>query len=90
MPNEHDQIEEIFRRVRSIEDRMAVIETTVWGPDKTNGLRGSLRLHTEKMDASLARLNEKVDKLLRFVWIVGAVPSVAIAVVAILRFLGKV
>lgn len=72
--NEHA---EIFQRLRDIERRLAVLETTLWGQTGDNGVRSDIR-----------ELKAKMDVLLRFFWIATALPPITVSVLAVLKFLG--
>jgi hypothetical protein len=73
--NEH---EEIFTRLRDIEKRLTVLEVTLWGQTGENGLRSDIR-----------DLKSKMDMLLKFFWVTTAIPPLVVAVLGVLRFLGK-
>jgi hypothetical protein len=73
--NEH---EEIFTRLREIEKRLTVLEVTLWGQTGENGLRSDIR-----------DLKSKMDMLLKFFWVTTAIPPLVVAVLGVLRFLGK-
>lgn len=73
--NEH---EEIFARLREIEKRLTVLEVTLWGQTGENGLRSDIR-----------DLKSKMDMLLKFFWVTTAIPPLVVAVLGVLRFLGK-
>jgi hypothetical protein len=73
--NEH---EEIFTRLREIEKRLTVLEVTLWGQTGENGLRSDIR-----------DLKTKMDMLLKFFWVTTAIPPLVVAVLGVLRFLGK-
>ncbi|MBC2593784.1 hypothetical protein H5P28_05870 [Ruficoccus amylovorans] len=73
--NEH---EEIFTRLRDIEKRLTVLEVTLWGQTGENGLRSDIR-----------DLKGKMDMLLKFFWVTTAIPPLVVAVLGVLRFLGK-
>jgi len=75
--NEQDQIE-LFQRLREIEKRLTVLEVTLWGQTGNNGLRSDIR-----------ELKRKMDMLLRFFWVATAIPPIVVAILAILKFLGK-
>jgi len=69
---------EIFERLRKTEERLTRIETVLWGADGHNGLRSDIR-----------ELKRKMDTLLRFFWVATAIPPLVVAVLAILKFIGK-
>jgi hypothetical protein len=73
--NEH---EEIFTRLREIEKRLTVLEVTLWGQTGENGLRSDIR-----------DLKSKMDMLLKFFWVTTAIPPLVVAMLGVLRFLGK-
>ena len=73
--NEH---EEIFARLRDVEKRLTVLEVTLWGQTGENGLRSDIR-----------DLKSKMDMLLKFFWVTTAIPPLVVAVLGVLRFLGK-
>ena len=73
--NEH---EEIFARLRDIEKRLTVLEVTLWGQTGENGLRSDIR-----------DLKSKMDMLLKFFWVTTAIPPLVVAVLGVLRFIGK-
>ena len=75
--NEHDQTE-VFDRLRESEKRLTMIEVTLWGTNGNNGLRSDIR-----------ELKRKMDTLLRFFWIATALPPITLALLGILKFLGK-
>lgn len=75
--NEHDTTE-IFNRLREIEKRQTVLEVTLWGTNGNNGLRSDIRY-----------LKAKMDLLLRFFWIATALPPLTLALIGILKFIGK-
>jgi hypothetical protein len=70
---------EIHDRLHAIERRLTTLEITLWGRDGDNGLK-----------AAINDLRHKMDMLLRFFWVATAVPAVAVAVIAILKFMGKI
>ena len=76
--NEHDQTE-VFDRLRESEKRLTMIEVTLWGTNGNNGLRSDIR-----------ELKRKMDTLLRFFWIATALPPITLALLGILKFLGKI
>lgn len=69
---------EIFDRLREIEKRITVLEVTLWGQTGNNGLRSDIR-----------DLKAKMDLLLRFFWVATALPPLTLALIGILKFLGK-
>lgn len=69
---------EIFDRLREVERRITVLEITLWGQTGNNGLRSDIR-----------DLKAKMDLLLRFFWVATALPPVTLALIGILKFLGK-
>lgn len=75
--NENEQAE-IFERLRDIERRLAVLETTLWGQTGDNGVRSDIR-----------ELKTKMDMLLRFFWVATALPPIIVSVLAVLKFFGK-
>ena len=75
--NEHDQTE-VFDRLRESEKRLTMIEVTLWGTNGNNGLRSDIR-----------ELKRKMDTLLRFFWVATALPPITLALLGILKFLGK-
>ena len=76
--NEHDQTE-VFDRLRESEKRLTMIEVTLWGTNGNNGLRSDIR-----------ELKRKMDTLLRFFWVATALPPITLALLGILKFLGKI
>ncbi len=75
--NEHEETE-VFDRLREIEKRLTVLEVTLWGQTGENGLRSDIR-----------DLKSKMDMLLKFFWVTTAIPPLVVAVLGVLRFLGK-
>lgn len=75
--NESEQ-NEIFNRLREIERRQTVLETTLWGQTGNNGVR-----------SDIAELKGKMDMLLRFFWIATALPPITLTLIGVLKFLGK-
>jgi hypothetical protein len=69
---------EIFERLRKTEDRLTRLETVLWGTDGNNGLRSDIR-----------ELKRKMDMLLRFFWVATAIPPLAVSILAVLKFFGK-
>lgn len=65
-------------RITKIEHRLTSIEVTLWGQTGNNGLRSDIK-----------ELKAKIDVLLRFFWIASALPAITIAVLGVLKFLGK-
>ena len=61
-----------------MEQRLTAIEITLWGQSGNNGLRSDIR-----------ELKRKMDMLLRFFWVATAIPPLVVAVLAVLKFLGK-
>jgi hypothetical protein len=51
---------------------------TLWGQTGENGLRSDIR-----------DLKGKMDMLLKFFWVTTAIPPLVVAVLGVLRFLGK-
>lgn len=72
------EFNEIFDRLRENEKRLTVLEITLWGRDGENGLRSDIR-----------ELKRKIDMLLRFFWVATALPPITLALLGILKFLGK-
>ena len=62
-----------------MEKRLTTIEVTLWGRDGDNGLR-----------AAINDLRRKMDILLRFFWVAAAIPAIAVGVIAVLKFMGKI
>lgn len=69
---------EIFDRLREIEKRQTVLEVILWGKTGNNGLRSDIQ-----------DLKAKMDLLLRFFWVATALPPVTLALIGILKFIGK-
>lgn len=65
-------------RLAVIEQRLVTLEVTLWGQTGNNGLRSDLK-----------DLRRKMDVLLRFFWITSALPPITVALLGILKFLGK-
>lgn len=65
-------------RFMELEHRLTTVEVTLWGQSGDNGIK-----------SSLADLRRKMDMLLRFFWITTAIPAITVALLAILKFLGK-
>lgn len=65
-------------KVNTIERRLTTLEVTLWGRGGENGVRGSINA-----------LQKKMDTLLRFFWIASALPPVTVAILAVLKFFGK-
>lgn len=65
--------------IKSIEARLIVLETTLWGRGGENGVRGSI-----------SSLQKKMDTLLRFFWVAASIPAIAVAIIAFLKFIGRV
>jgi hypothetical protein len=65
-------------KINKIERRLTTLEVTLWGRGGENGLRGAIN-----------SLQRKMDTLLRFFWIASALPPVTVAIVLVLKFLGK-
>lgn len=65
-------------RLAQIEKRLTVLEITLWGQTGNNGLRSDIR-----------DLKAKMDLLLRFFWVATALPPVTLALIGILKFIGK-
>jgi len=70
-----DKLAERFTRV---DNRLTTIEVTLWGQHGDNGLR-----------AAINDLRRKMDMLLRFFWVAASIPAIAVAVIAILKFMGR-
>ena len=70
-----DKVAERFARM---EHRLTTIEVILWGQKGDNGLR-----------AAINDLRRKMDILLRFFWIATSIPAIAVAVIALLKFMGK-
>lgn len=65
-------------KLTEIEKRLTVLEVTLWGQTGNNGLRADIR-----------DLKAKIDLLLRFFWIATALPPITLALLGILKFIGK-
>ena len=76
--NEHDPTE-LSIRLLETEKRLTMIEVTLWGTNGENGLRSDIR-----------ELKRKMDTLLRFFWIVTAIPPMVVGILSVLKFLGKI
>jgi hypothetical protein len=82
-PDELKKDCEVFRdkmtdRLKEIEHRLTTIEVTLWGQRGDNGLR-----------AAINDLRHKMDILLRFFWVATSIPAIAVAVIALLKFMGR-
>lgn len=75
--------EELQRRMASFDRRILALEIIVRGEDGRNGMKAQLRILCERFDTF-----EK--KALRWIAIGTSLPGVVVAVVAVLRFLGRV
>ena len=65
-------------RLTKMEHRLTTLEVTLWGQTGRNGLRSDIR-----------ELKRKMDMLLRFFWVATAIPPLVVAVLAVLKFIGK-
>jgi len=70
--------EKVADRFTQVEHRLTTIEVILWGQRGENGLRGAIN-----------DLRRKMDMLLRFFWIATSIPAIAVAVIALLKFMGK-
>lgn len=70
--------EKVADRFNRVEQRLTTIEVILWGQKGDNGLR-----------AAINDLRRKMDILLRFFWVATSIPAIAVAVIAILKFMGK-
>jgi hypothetical protein len=70
--------EKVGDRFNRAEQRLTALEVTLWGQRGDNGLR-----------AAIHELRVKMDVLLRFFWIAAAIPPLTVALLAILKFIGK-
>jgi hypothetical protein len=73
-----DYRDKVSERFSKLEHRLTTIEVTLWGQRGDNGLR-----------AALNDLRRKMDILLRFFWVAASIPTIAVAVIAFLKFLDK-
>lgn len=77
----HDRAEgrgKVDERFIRIEQRLTAMEVTLWGNSGDNGLK-----------AAINELRVKMDVLLRFFWIATAIAPLSVALLAILKFIGK-
>lgn len=70
--------EKMADQLAKVEHRLTTIEVTLWGQRGDNGLR-----------AALNDLRHKMDILLRFFWVATSIPAIAVAVIALLKFMGR-
>jgi len=70
--------DKLNERFTTLEHRLTAIEVTTWGQTGRNGLRSDIR-----------ELKAKMDMLLRFFWVATAIPPLVVAVLAVLKFIGK-
>ena len=70
--------EKISDRLAQIEHRLTTLEVTLWGQRGDNGFR-----------AAINDLRYKMDILLRFFWVAASIPAIAVGVIALLKFVGR-
>lgn len=70
--------EKVAERFAKMDHRVTTIEVTLWGQRGDNGLR-----------AAINDLRRKMDILLRFFWVATSIPAIAVGVIAVLKFMGK-
>ena len=70
--------EKSAERFSSMDNRLTTLEVTLWGQRGDNGLR-----------AAINDLRRKMDMLLRFFWVATSIPAIAVAVIALLKFMGR-
>lgn len=70
--------EKVADRCGKIEQRLTTLEVTIWGQRGDNGFR-----------AAINDLRRKMDILLRFFWVAASIPAIAVAVIAFLKFFGR-
>ena len=70
--------EKIAERFNVLEHRLTTLEVTLWGQTGSNGLR-----------SDILELGRKMNMLLRFFWVSTAIPPIVVAVLAVLKFFGK-
>lgn len=73
-----DYREKVGDRLALIETRLTTLEVTLWGQRGDNGFR-----------AAINDLRRKMDILLRFFWVATSIPAIAVAVIALLKFVGR-
>lgn len=79
LKKECDELRErMGERLSKLEHRLTTIEVTLWGQRGDNGLR-----------AAINDLRRKMDILLRFFWVATSIPAIAVTVVVVLKFMGK-
>jgi hypothetical protein len=71
--------EQMLSQLLQMEKRITTLEVTLWGRGGENGVRGAIN-----------DLRRKMDIMLRFFWVATATPAIAVAVIAILKFVGKI
>jgi hypothetical protein len=70
--------EKMHERFSAFDRRTTTLEVTLWGQTGNNGLRSDIK-----------DLRRKMDLLLRFFWVTSALPPITVALLGILKFLGK-
>lgn len=70
--------EKVTERFTRMENRLTTLEVTLWGQRGDNGLR-----------AAINDLRRKMDILLRFFWVATSIPAITVAVIALLKFMGR-
>lgn len=70
--------EKTAERFAQMQTRLTTLEVTLWGQHGDNGVR-----------AAINDLRRKMDMLLRFFWVAASIPAIAVAVIALLKFVGR-
>jgi hypothetical protein len=70
--------DKVAERFSAMDRRLTTLEVTLWGQRGDNGLR-----------AALNDLRRKMDMLLRFFWVATSIPAIAVGVIALLKFMGR-
>jgi hypothetical protein len=65
-------------QMTAFERRLTTLEVTLWGQRGDNGLK-----------AAINDLRSRMDTLLRFFWVAASIPAIAVAVIALLKFVGR-
>lgn len=70
--------ERVADRFNKLEQRLTALEITLWGQRGDNGFR-----------AAINELRRKMDILLRFFWVATSIPAIAVGVIIVLKFMGR-
>ncbi|MDP0498679.1 MAG: hypothetical protein Q7P63_01140 [Verrucomicrobiota bacterium JB022] len=80
-----ERLAKLEAQVDALERRVVKLDHLLIGVDGTNGVRSEIRA----MRSDLKDLANQVGALQKVAWTAAMIPSVAVAVVALLKFIGK-